>query len=96
MDAAGEPMTDCKHENGWNRQEKCVDCGMPWGTAMALQKPPPTEVYSRWKYAEEAAYDLIKAGHLIRLTMRPDVEHLDTDGEVYVYDDFVVEDLGPR
>lgn len=52
--------------------------------------------YSRWKYAEEAAYELISKGHLIRLTVLPDVEHLDTDGEAYTYDEFVVEDLGPR
>lgn len=54
-----------------------------------------TRTFARFKYAEEYAQDLLEDGHLFRLSVRPDVEHED-DGEVYVYDEFVVEDLGPR
>lgn len=55
----------------------------------------PKEIFSRWKYAEEQAKRLIDAGRLIRLTMLPDVAH-EEDGEEYVYDEFILEDLGPR
>lgn len=51
--------------------------------------------FSRFKYAEKHARDLLRAGHLFAITMRPDAYHLE-DGEDYVYDEFVVEDLGPR
>lgn len=55
----------------------------------------PHTVHSRWKYAEEHAKDLIDKGHLIRVTVRPDVRHVD-DGDVYIHDEFIVEDLGAR
>lgn len=51
--------------------------------------------YDRWKYAEEAAKRLIDDGHLIAITMLPDVKHVEKDG-VYVYDEFHVHDLGMR
>lgn len=62
---------------------------------------PRGRIYSRWKYAEEAAKGLLDDGHLIRLEVIPDVEHVDPPGstdpdDLYVYDDFIVTDLGPR
>lgn len=53
------------------------------------------QTFPRWKYAEEEAKRLIDAGRLVTLSILPDVEH-EEDGEVYVYDEFVVEDLGER
>lgn len=59
-----------------------------------------SKAYARWKYAEEAAHHLIQKGHLIRIRIVTDVEHADTeeiaDDESYVFDDYVVDDLGPR
>lgn len=54
-----------------------------------------TQTFARFKYAEEYAHKLLQDRHLFRLSVRPDVEHED-DGEVYIYDEFIVEDLGPR
>lgn len=50
--------------------------------------------YDRFKYAEEAAHLLYRAGRLFKMTVEFDVSHVE-DGETYVYDVFVVEDLGP-
>lgn len=59
-------------------------------------KPVSKSTFDRWKYAEEHAKKLIERGRLVRLTMTPNVTHTDEDDEEYVYDDFHVEDLGPR
>lgn len=57
-----------------------------------------TTRHSRWKYAEEHAYRLIRADRLISITMEPDVVHVEgpTPDDVYIYDEFFVHDLGPR
>lgn len=69
-------------------------------------EPRPTERWTvgRWKYAEEHAHDLIRQGKIIRITMIPDVKHVDEDDvregidppEVYVYDEFHVDVMGER
>lgn len=51
--------------------------------------------FDRWKDAEEHAKDLIDEGRRIRITMKCDVPHVE-EGEEYVYDEFIVHDLGAR
>lgn len=51
--------------------------------------------FDRFKYAEEKAHELYSSGRGFQMTVEFDVSHVE-DGETYVYDVFVVEDLGPR
>lgn len=48
-----------------------------------------TQTFDRWKYAEEAAHELVRKKLPFQLTARYDVEH-EEDGETYVHDDFVL------
>lgn len=45
--------------------------------------------FDRWKYAEEAAHDLVRKKIPFTLTVAYDVAHED-DGETYTYDDFIL------
>lgn len=50
-----------------------------------------SRTFSRYKYAEEFAADLTKARLPWRMNVEFDVEHLEEDDEVYVYDVYTVE-----
>lgn len=48
-------------------------------------------IFSRYKYAEEFCYELTGFRIPWRMNVEFDVEHMEEDGEIYVYDDFIVE-----
>lgn len=62
-----------------------------WSLILSEQQDSTTtKTFSRFKYAEEFAQHLHANGYYFTMTNRFNVEH-EEDGEVYVYDEFVVE-----
>lgn len=47
-------------------------------------------VFSKFKWAEEFCQELTRYRLPWQMTVEFNVEHLDEDGEIYTYDDFII------